>query len=183
MSFVIYILVLADKSLDDSITLYGINKKMLVKTTFGNLGRTAYTCANGQSDEILALNCLDGTIGSLISFGVSKDNLTCSSGPNLEIGFQCNDTGDFAKNYIINKFNYCSGKNSCDLNLNSEIIQDCISENSYLFINALCDHDKVDMNFGSFNFEITKLRVAIISVILDLFCILLFAVGTEMYFQ
>ena len=63
----------------NEITLYGINKKSFIKTTFGNMGRGGYACTNGILGTKVTLSCSFGTINSLVSFGLASKQSSCSS--------------------------------------------------------------------------------------------------------
>ena len=61
------------------ITIYGINRKSLVKTTFGNMGRGGYACGNGIGGEEIFLSCDYGILYGIISAGYASDASTCSN--------------------------------------------------------------------------------------------------------
>ena len=81
-AFVYFIISIMDITLGNptyknAITVYGINRKSLVKTTFGNLGRGSYACGNGKGGESIHLTCDYGILQNFAVYGYETDGSTC----------------------------------------------------------------------------------------------------------
>lgn len=55
----------------------GINRKLFLKTTLGNLGMGGYACSNGKPGEDIHLVCTYGTIYRIISMGYGSSESVC----------------------------------------------------------------------------------------------------------
>jgi hypothetical protein len=58
---------------DAPMTLHSINKNVLVKTTFGNLGTQGYACTSGNFASKANLNCTYGVIFFFFSLSFTED--------------------------------------------------------------------------------------------------------------
>lgn len=70
---------LGNPSYKDAISIRGINRKALVKTTFGNMGRGSYACGNGRDGELIHLSCPYSSIEEFLAAGYASPSSTCTS--------------------------------------------------------------------------------------------------------
>jgi len=73
-------MIIGNPSYKDAITIYGINRKALVKTTFGNMGRGSYSCGNTNKDgETIHISCPYNEIEELLAIGYGNDDTKCTT--------------------------------------------------------------------------------------------------------
>ena len=88
------------------------------------------------------------------------------------------------ENNISAWFSTCLGKQTCILNLTSNLFSSSCQKtypDAYIFLTAVCASTQVSFNLWLSNVKIDKSSIAITAVICDCASILIFAVGVALY--
>lgn len=167
-------------------------KYTLAALSLGNIGQSDYACNSAQmSQSKISLYCAYGTLDSVSMFGqtFSNSSSSCSDeGSSITFSpkycsYESSNFGATNKNYVDKVFNQsCSGKVSCDFPLNSTLVPlNCTTGASpkinttevVYFLQAICKSDTIKV-FQSDSMQLSKFKVAMIVVILDLSIALIF---------
>lgn len=157
----------------DAVTVYGINRKSLAKTTLGNLGRGGYACGNGKLGDVIHLSCPYSAIHSLVSAGYGSADSRCSSEAG-DLGLEEHFSAGHEV-FAANAAN-CVGYPSCSIALNFGGAGD-----RYVFVNALCKNTEVILSIGGKEVDVKKTYIVLVAAGCDFVAIVTFALGVMLY--